>query len=300
MHRRTVRPFGESMSNLRLISALMAMLVLWMLFHRLKDPDLWKVLVPDSNPAVAQSDTVQRSLENVPDVIVSHHDDRDPDEWAEIQGMFEFVTDRSPLKSREMDAYWRLMDWSRGQAFNDLQGRAAGDVPFTQLWEQPDRYRGTPIRLKLHVRRVIEYDAPENPSGIAKVCEAWGWTDESRSFPYVVVFTDPPPGLPIGTDVRADLEFAGYFLKTMTYTAFDHARAAPLLVGRIQFAPPRSEPRMDDSFSSTAVIIGLGAVIVLIGLYFRSSFGRRNLKQRTALPDQWIDVSSIPPEETEI
>jgi hypothetical protein len=267
MRRKLARPYGQSISGKRLVSMIMALVVLGMLYYRFRDPATWSVITSENDVATTTNPPPLTTPE--PETVIPGPNDQDDNELANIQAMFEFVTDRAPLKSREMDAYWRLMDWSRTQPFAEQEQRARQDVPFTQLWEQPERYRGQLVRLRMHVRRVLQYDAPGNPSGIAKVCEAWGWTDESRSYPYVVVFPEPAAGLPIGTDVRTEIVFVGYFLKVMTYTAFDNPRGAPLLVGRARVvAPTVIVPAKTDPGIMLLAALG-GIVVVGLSVWFR-------------------------------
>ena len=96
---------------------------------------------------------------------------------------------------------------------------------------------GKLIELRLHIRRVLSWQAPENSAGVHTVYEAWGWTDESKSFPYVVVMTDVPEDLPLGDNLREEGLFVGYFLKTIGYTASNRNRSSPLLLGRMKWLP---------------------------------------------------------------
>ena len=290
MRRHTVQPYGQGTTLSRLGSMLMVLAVLAALYSRLRDPDSWSFLIEDRN-ATAQEST-RESPEPVPEEIVEGLNDLDADEVESARKQFEFLVDRIPLKSREMNAYWKLMDWSRTQSFADLEERAAKDVAFTQIWEQPDDYRGKLIRLKLHVRRIIEFKSPENPSSIPKVYEAWGWTDESRSFPYVVVFPDLPEGVSLGTDIRTEFVFVGYFLKIMSYTAFDHTRGAPLLIGRVQSAEPQiaAERSSESGYLWTAI-----AAISLLGLvgYLIQQFRRKPVPRESSLPDSLTNLDQI-------
>ena len=292
MRRYTARPYGGSVSGMRLVSMLMAMLVLWMLYNRLKDPTTWRAFADDKEPVAAQAVT-ETPTDSEQENIVPGPNDLDEDEVASIQEMFELVTDKVKLKPREMDAYWRLMDWSHTQPFAELEKRSNKDIAFTQLWEQPEKYRGKPFRLRMHVRRVLEFDAPKDQPSVNKVYEAWGWTDESRSFPYVVVFTDLPPGLPIGTDIRAEIVFVGYFLKVMGFNAFDNARGAPLLVGRTRListpAPPA--PNKSDPWLIPVVLIGS---ILFIGTSVWLSRSTRKKSRMRMLPDQ---LSTVGPQD---
>jgi hypothetical protein len=285
MRRHTARPFGMTIRPGRIVSLALLIVLLVMLFGRVKDPATWRILLDlkeeksevPSESALSEEpgDTAQN---NLPEQIVAGRNDQDEQERAEVQTMLELVTDRTPLKSREMHAYWRLMQWSLTESFATLHQRAQADLPFTQLWETPDRYRAKPISLKLHLRRVLKYDASVNPLEANQVYEAWGWTDESRSFPYVVVFAELPKGLPVGTDVRCDVQFVGYFLKVMSYTAFDTPRGAPLLIGRIQ--PVVAESTSPTPSSSRPFIIAVcGAMAVVAVALFVGQLRSRNRGQ---------------------
>ena len=71
--------------------------------------------------------------------------------------------------------------------------------------------------------------------------EAWGCTDESRTNPYLVVFTERPNEMPIGPNIREDVTFHGYFLKLLSYEAQDDKRRmTPLLIGRLVWHPAPS------------------------------------------------------------
>ncbi len=286
MRRYTARPYGGSVSGTRLLSMLMAILVLGMLYNRLKDPHTWRAFADDKEPAAAQVVAETPSeLEN----IVAGPNDLDEDEVASVQDLFEMVTDKTPLKPQDMHAYWRLMDWSHTQPFAELEKRSHQDIAFTQLFDQPEKYRGKPIRLRMHVRRILESDAPKDQPSVDKVYEAWGWTDESRSFPYVVVFKDLPPGLPIGTDIRTEIVFAGYFLKVMSYKAFDNNRGAPLLVGRAKLisTPPPPPPSKTDPWIIPIVLFGS---ILFIGASVWLSRSARKKSKMRMLPD---DLSAV-------
>src|SRR5262245_37741020 len=113
MRRNSIRPYGQSMSGMRLISMLMATLVLWMLYDRLKDPPTWRAIADDREirPAKEPRPEAAERIEN----LVPGPNDQDQDEVAKVNQLFDAVTDRAPLKPREMEAYWRLLDWSRTQ-----------------------------------------------------------------------------------------------------------------------------------------------------------------------------------------
>ncbi len=283
-----VRPYGITLSPTRLVSLVLAIVVLWVLYDRFKDPTTWRVLFGLKDAPVAAT-TEAPINEN----LVPGPNDSDDEEVARAREEFQLVADKAPLKPREMFAYWRLMTWARTEPFAKLRERAQQNVPFTHLWERPHEFRGKPITLRLHVRRVLEYDAPENPQGIPVTYEAWGWTDESKSFPYVVVFPERPEGLPVGTDIRGEVVFVGYFLKMMTNNnALEANHGAALLVGRVQAVPSAAALAAEPvNLWPLGIVVG---GILLIGLYFMGFRPSKKRPQRrpinSDLPDS-IDYS---------
>ncbi|HEY4263301.1 MAG TPA: hypothetical protein VGM98_24275 [Schlesneria sp.] len=224
------------------------------------------------------------------EIVIAGPNDLDDEEAARSAELLGLVTDGVPLKPREMPAYWQLMQWSQTATSADLEQRALHDVPFTQLCEQPNKYRGKLISMRLHVRRVLKYDAPVNPLELQDVYEAWGWTDESKSFPYVVVFSQCPEGLPIGTEVQGEANFVGYFLKVMRVDgAKNNARGAPLLIGRVQLASAPIAPQkasLDPSMFWW--ILGAGAAIAGFGVL--RAVRSKSAPKAVSLPDDVISL----------
>lgn len=292
MRRRTARPYGQSTSYARLVSMVMALLVLGLFYNRLKDPAIWR-FITDDNLQAQEAESPRQAAPEEPEIIVPGPNDLDQASAEEMRRLLDFVVDRAPLKSREMHAYWKFIDWSRTQPLQELERRAMKNVPFRELWEQPDDYRGKLIRLRLHVRLIVKYE-PNNQSDTQTVYEAWGWTDDSLSFPYVIVFPDAPEGMPLGRDIRAEMVFTGYFLKIMTYTAFDHPRGAPLLVGRARMAHKDDQLAPVESSSTMPYlpIIGIGSILAVAAAIFVSRRYKRTL-QRAPLPEALSSGSSF-------
>ncbi|CAN5745742.1 hypothetical protein BH23PLA1_BH23PLA1_43920 [soil metagenome] len=152
--------------------------------------------------------------------------------------IFEAVRDRAPPQFRENAAYADLLRRSRETSAEDLLAEARTDVLFPDLLARPERYRGLPIRLQgtAILVKPVE-DVPPSFSASGRLFEAWVVTRDSQRFPYVLVFEDPPEGLPAGTGVRAFVVFQGYFFKLMAYQAGDKPRVAPMLIGQLSYHP---------------------------------------------------------------
>jgi hypothetical protein len=159
--------------------------------------------------------------------------DLDKAEWEKSQPLFEAISDKTVLAPEEMPAYWRLMKWANAQTFADLERRASRNVPRVRLLEQPEKYRGRLLRLRLHIMRILDWDAHENSARVKHVYEAWGWSDQSNAL-YVCVFSELPAGMKVGEKQHEEGLFVGYFLKGLGYQALNRNQLAPLVVGRIE------------------------------------------------------------------
>lgn len=298
MRRRLARPFGHNASQTRLLSLLMALVVIGLIYHRAKEPQLWDWLTNESRadnsddfqaapPKVAA--TTNGSQQAAPEHTVPGPNETDPDELAKLQTNLKAVQDRHRLQEFEMSAYWQLMRWSRTRPFAELEKLSRRDVPYSHLWEEPDLYRGQPMRLKLHVRRVLKYAPSKNPQDLNVTYEAWGWTEDSRSFPFCVVFPDKPADLRIGTDVEGDIVFVGYFLKWMSYDAFDTKKNAPLLIGRVRPAT-RTAGAASNGGWELAFLKLIGVVLLLSVIGWFAIYGLRRprtiVAATTSIPDQ--------------
>ncbi|MSR56375.1 MAG: hypothetical protein EXS05_01720 [Planctomycetaceae bacterium] len=297
--RRSSRGAFGSRSSTKLSSMVVMLIILGLIYTRARDPQTWRWLASDAaaeaeplpRPASVAVPTGRPTRSKPVEAVVPEATDVDPEEEAAALGQFAAISDKAPLTHSEMPAYWRLMRWARAQSFDELSRRARRDVSFAQLWEQPEKYRGQPLRLRLHVKRILEYEAPKNSAKVERVYEAWGWTDESKSYPYVVVFSELPPGMHVGDDVQEEGIFVGYFLKTMSYTAFDKGRAAPLVVGRMR-AVERSIAPAPRWASSTALWIAGGCValltILVVVLTRRKARTRRANSKQVPVDDATI------------
>lgn len=268
---------------MRIGSLLMLLVVMGMMYARARDPDTWRWIAADSSattrptepanqdsPALAKPAKSDSSpaLADLNETVVDGPNETDPEEQEAFNEAAQAVSDNQPLLPEEMFAYWRLFDWARASPFADIWSRARKDVLFAQLFDQPQLHRGELVSLNLHVRRVLPHPPDPRETDRPAVYEAWGATDDSRTFPYCVVFPDKPPSLPTGDGIEEEARFAGYFLKVMRYEdKLGKVRGAPLLIGRIQWreTPGRAELARAQSQSPwTFWIVAAGFAAFLI------------------------------------
>ena len=302
MRRRQARPYGHTVPATRLLSLLMGLAVMGMLYQRAKEPQFWRWLTNESRAdsteeqtspksSTASKDDTTKQIDNQENIVPGPNE-TDADELTQLRSSLKAVLDRQILQDVDMSAYWQLMRWSRTRPIAELEKLARRDLPYSHLWEEPDLFRGQPIRLKLHIRRVLKYEPSKNPQDLKMVYEAWGWTEDSRSFPFCVVFPDKPEGLPIGTDVDGDFVFVGYFLKWMSYQAYDVKKYAPLLIGRLRPATKAAGSAKASDWESSFLML-VGGVLLLSFFGWFAIYGLRRprtiVAATTAVPDQLPD-----------
>jgi hypothetical protein len=288
----------------RLMSMILMLAVLAAMFYQARKPSTWQWLAGNEPPAAGEASQTAPGDSIVEETVVPGPTDEDEFESAESRTLFEAVADRAPISPTDMPAYWRCMKWARAQPLAALEIRAQKNVRYGQLWEQPDEYRGKLIGLRLHVRRILDYEAPQNSAGVDRVYEIWGATEESKSHPYVVLVSGLPPGMAPGSDLKGDAVFAGYFLKLLSYSdALATHRAAPLLIGRIQpvAAPAR---RSTGNGSSLVFWTACGALVLVLALRMWMRFRpSRKLKPEPEAPadeaflTDWYSKNSDSPED---
>lgn len=293
MARRVVHPYGYSIPITRAFSLLFALAVVGMLYERMRDPATWVWLTGEERAAVdAAPHPVEHPAPQPHEKIVAGPNDLDAEAVAEMDVLLKAVRDKTELVGREMPAYWRLMEWSRSQSFAELEQRAQRDVPFQKVWHEPDKYRGKLVRMRMHVRRVMEWDAPKNPLDLAKTYEVFAWTDDSLSFPYLVVIPELPPGLPVGVDVHGEIVFVGYFLKNMKYEAFDKTRGIPVFIGRAKSVARTMPANAGAQGIDLFLVLFLVGGLMLAGIVWVSYSRRGQVSlSRAALPS----ASDAPP-----
>ncbi len=146
--------------------------------------------------------------------------------------------DLPPADLRRHAADFRQL---RQQASAKYRNRKPEDFPvFVDVFNNPKAYRGQPVTLHGHLRKLTRYNPGVNARGINEAYEGWLYTADSQTNPAVVIFTEKPAGLEIGGDLAEEVVVSGYFLKMYGYDAQDTTRIAPLFVaGPVEWIPAR-------------------------------------------------------------
>jgi hypothetical protein len=263
---------------LRLGSLILVLCVMGMMYYRAKDPDTWRWLASDDRkeqPATS-TDSPPSSVESVQaaESVIEGPNDTDADQQETFRELAQALTDNESLTAEEMFAYWQLVDWSRATPFDELWKRADKSVLFAQLFGEPADHRGELIAFNLHVKRVLQHRPSPTGEDRPTVFEAWGATDDSKTFPYCLVFADKPPQMPLGDDLTEESRFAGYFLKNMKYVdKLGKTRIAPLLIGRLRWQENPGRKAYEAARTNAPwefwVVVGGFAAFLILRWYLR-------------------------------
>jgi hypothetical protein len=232
----------------------------------------------------------------IADVVGLVGTDEDPDQQIDAEKEFAAIYDGTVgIQPEEMFAYWRLILWSKSQSFAAMHARAQRKSVYTDLMVNPEKSRGKLVEFTLQVRRVLEYETEKNRpfEEVKKLYEIWGFTEESKSWPYCLVTHELPKGMRIGPNVVERVRFVGYFFKLQGYYeagSKPHAKSlrCPLLVGRVQRYPTAYPVSTQvTSNDNRWAWIGLGVVVVvLVFAVVVPVLMHRRLRQRQTLHDQ--------------
>lgn len=160
----------------------------------------------------------------------------------------------------------RIRETARPEAAEALLERPEQFPVFVDLFRNPAAYRGKPVTLRGHVRRLVSYPAGENDVGLDTLYEAWVFTEDSQSNPAVVVCSEIPEGMPQGDQLNERVSVSGYFFKMYGYEARDTTRVAPLILAvRLQWHPAVEKaawrPSATEYIILAAAVLGLTIVV---------------------------------------
>lgn len=225
------------------------------------------------------------------------------DEWEAARAEFDGIAD-STLQCRpeEMPAYWRLIKWSLQQPDFESPRSSFSTVSYNELVNQPGVFRGRPVQLDLHIRRIAEYAAPANSLGIERLYEVWGWSEDSRGSLFVAVTPELPPGMAVGESVTERARISGYFYKIQGYvtagsTPQSSLTTAPLIIGRISQGrlPVAAFANWNDFWFGAAGLFLAGSFLWLLSQkpIFRNRLRERLAPHATAKLVRWLDSNPV-------
>jgi hypothetical protein len=179
-------------------------------------------------------------------------------------------------------------------------------VQFTQLFNEPSRWRGKVVSVHGPLLVLRQFDAPRpaQAQGLKVIYEGWIKGPTKGANPYCVQFTELPAGLePFEPGQREpEVTFHGYFLRRFKYLAGNgELRRAPLLIGRTLERAPTPAPAVEEApFSRFVLFVVAGGVLLLIivaflfGWWFRRGDARIQSRISRLREQHGLEFQDIP------
>ncbi|MFO0881459.1 MAG: hypothetical protein U0840_29515 [Gemmataceae bacterium] len=214
----------------------------------------------------------------------------------------------------EADVYSRVLILANFTSSKAFHRAARRDVTYTHVFNEPDRYRGTVVRVEGRLLRVNRYDPPFEAAqaGVNDFYEAWVFNEQVGANPYCLIFSEWPENL--SRDVLGEAKIDGvirvamdgYFFKKYRYKANDRhgtKRDAPLVVGHGLIVLSQNAPGTNYSTVPVQMLITIFTVSVLgliggvIGLTYWYRRSDRRVRQRimARMPEFHLPPPDVPP-----
>jgi hypothetical protein len=144
----------------------------------------------------------------------------------------------------ETDAFYVILSKARSIPEGVLEKHALKGQAYTQLYSEPEQYRGQLVSLEGDVRRLVKKNASANTEGIDFYYEGWMFNNDSGNQPYVFFCTELPPGLAEiapGEKTHEHIRVTGYYFKRYQYASAGGLNSAPMLLAHtVRWIPLKS------------------------------------------------------------
>ena len=193
-----------------------------------------------------------------------------PAQPVELSSAWDSVEDDTLfLRPAERDCWLEIEERLRSADAAQLAGQSIGLVGYSQLFHDPDDYRGQVVAIRGSVRYASR----------GRYYALWIRPEGGPTSPIVVYVLELPPGFPkVVSDAAGELtklqeqvEVTGIFLKRGSYMAQDGPRTAPLIVARSPVwlraqsdALPGKNDRRAWLWPTVGAALAISAAIVLV------------------------------------
>lgn len=177
------------------------------------------------------------------------------------------IRDRTSRDAADRAAIMHYLALAAQQPAGELTNSSRRDVLFANLFNEPEKYRGKPVRIHGLLRRAVHWplDAAKEVVGLDGYYELWIFPEDQRVNPCLILCAELPAGIAPSATLAVQVEIEAYFIKLFVYQADDGARRlAPMLVGRApRLLTPAISTRTLDPLQWTLIAV---AALTLLGL----------------------------------
>lgn len=188
--------------------------------------------------------------------------------WGSLEAL-DRVRDDTVFREADRAAWLALWDVLEQADPRELAAAAGPPVGFTELYGQPESFRGCPVRLRGTLRRLQWVQASPRMEQAQDADGYWqGWLDPEGGppSPIVVYFRRLPPGVRPGLAIIEPVDVTGIFFKRWAYQASDTIRTAPLVLSIEPLSlatDARTEPPRPGVVAAFAVVFAVAAAVLV-------------------------------------
>lgn len=244
-----------------------------------------------------------RDRQPLPTLQVSADRGQFPKGWTPRQ--IEREIDR---RHQEAFAYYDAVIKASKTAPALFQRSALPDVNYIHLLNEPQRYRGEPVRIEGNLARVWRFDPMQMvaQAGVKNLYELWLIHEKYGRNTALLITPTLPKGLKPVEQVEGDLPvvFVGYFFKQYAYESEDakddKRRIAPLLIGHVFLKKPPALEEDEPPWTRGLLpwFLGLlsGTFVLLFVLTLAFRRADRNVLGSLRMSSGLGDLEAAPPE----
>lgn len=174
---------------------------------------------------------------------------------------------RLGLLRAEEGALQAILERVRSHSPESFLNAARHDVGYRVVNVEPEKYRGRLLYLEGTLWRLAPFPFGDPGSREDDLYQAWVFTSDSGSNPWMVLLPSQPSGIEAGDKLDRPVKVAGYFFKRYGYATEHGPYVAPMLIaGTLHVPPPLPPPRLQTENITFYVVGFLGTIAALFGV----------------------------------
>jgi hypothetical protein len=246
--------FTSRSAKLRLFVILAGVMLVLGVAERALDPEFREWLVGGNSQELSRDQSPdkidtrlppQPAASSEPDSFIATAAQSPPTGWHEALSR---VEDDTLFMRPAERAAWQLLE-ARVRETDPaaLQRESLGRIAFTQLFQQPEVYRGKAVTVRGTVMNASRVAASDDEPGSSERYVLWIMPEDGPTSPIVVYALAMPAGFPPierqsggrMTKLHEEVALTGIFLKRGSYHAQDGPRTAPVIIANVpDWKPP--------------------------------------------------------------
>jgi hypothetical protein len=191
---------------------------------------------------------------------------------------FSAVRDDTVLSAADHRAWFGVLSVLQRYDEHAIEAAATGSATVSQLFRQPQNYRGRLLTVRGLVRRCRHLAAPANAAGLESYYQLVVRAAGGSHIPLVIYCLDLPRQFPLGKDLNEEVEVTGVFFKNWAFASDAGIASAPLILSRsLRWFARSAAPERPVGVRQIALLAVISSVVAAIAVtwMWRRAGGRQ-------------------------